>query len=443
MSNGDEADDAPADTGEEEAADAGEEAAGTGEEEAADAGDDGATERSPDSLSAGLDDAEERLEAAETEADLDAVEADLDEIAADLEAADLPEPDDEDEDDPAAELQSRLEDLQSDLEEARGPYASDVTERLESAESTIVDAEWTDDGERDAIATVEDFLDETGEILGTTFDLDEADLEAAAASVADVRETVADADLDPDADADTIASLREAATTLEDDLAAAEVWSDLTIREQLDAQGFYDVIDPQTRRDFPPEWNAIRLYASQGESEPILTALERYESDFMEENILDALERFAPPEAYDAMEARAERRNKHAIRVLGRIGDDRACDTIEEFLGGGDVALELVTLRALAAIGNEDSVQAVADRLVAENAEIRSTAARALGSIGDTRAVDPLADLLADDDADEVRASAAWALRQIGTEDALDAAAAYADDRSYIVQSEAEKATGA
>jgi HEAT repeat protein len=41
-----------------------------------------------------------------------------------------------------------------------------------------------------------------------------------------------------------------------------------------------------------------------------------------------------------------------------------------------------------------------------------------------------------------VRASAAWALVQIGTERALEAAAEYTDDRAYIVETEARKAVG-
>ena len=56
----------------------------------------------------------------------------------------------------------------------------------------------------------------------------------------------------------------------------------------------------------------------------------------------------------------------------------------------------------------------------------------------------PLADLLDDEsEATEVRASAAWALVQVGTERALEAAAEYDDDRAYTVQVEAEKARDA
>jgi HEAT repeat protein len=69
-------------------------------------------------------------------------------------------------------------------------------------------------------------------------------------------------------------------------------------------------------------------------------------------------------------------------------------------------------------------------------------AARALGLIGDTRAIEPLSDVLSEDEDDSVRASAAWALRQIGTERALDVASEYTDDDAYLVQAEAEKAAG-
>jgi len=403
---------------------------------------DDANELSADSLSARLDDAAEQLEAAETEADLDDVEAALDGVAEDLDAADLPEPE-EDEDGLAAEVDERLEELRGELADARGPYASDVTDALETAESTVTDTEWTEDGERDVADAVEAFLDAAGETLEDSFALDAEDLESLAGSLATAREAVADAGLDADADADAIGALLEATETLEAALEAAEEWSDLTVREQMAAQGFYDVLESENRKDYPPEWNAVKIYAEGGEPEPILTALETYESDFMEENILDALARFAPAAAFDPLLERAERRDKRAIRVLGKIGDDRASDPLADLLGGGDVALEKTTLRALGAIGSEDSTQAVADRLVAESPEVRSTAARALGMIGDARAIDPLADVLAEDDADEVRASAAWALRQIGTADALEVAAGYADDRAYVVQAEAERATGA
>jgi len=404
--------------------------------------DEPAGELDPADLETRLDDAEQALEDAETEADLDAVESSLDGIEADLEAADLPEADDEDEDDPQEAMESRLSDLRDSLEEQRGPYVDDVADIVDDAASTLRDTEWTEDGEADALAAAETFGDEVSEILEADISVDTDDVDAAAESLESAGETIADTDLDPDEDAETIQGLLDAAETLTDSLDAAEEWDDLTVREQLDAEGFYDVLNPKNRKDFPAEWNAVKLYEKQRNVEPMLTALDRFESDFMEENVLDALEHIAPEEAFEELHQRAQKRAVQPIRILGRIGDDRACETLHDFLGGGDVKLEKTTLRALGAIGSEDSTQPVANRLVADNPEIRSLAARSLGLIGDTRAIEPLERVLEEDDADEVRASAAWALNQIGTERALEAAAAYADDRSYIVQVEAEKATG-
>jgi len=410
-------------------------------------GDDTGEDPDEDALVERIDDARDELAAAETERDLDDVEASLDAIESALADADLPVPDDDEDDEaPADRIESQLSELRDEIEAQRGPYLADVTEILEDTEGTITDSEWTEAGQQEVAQAVEALLaslDETdGVTAGADVTVDDDPAEVAAA-VNDIRTALEGRQLDPDDDAGTIEALFDASETLADDLEAAEAWDDLTIREQLDAEGFYDVLDAESRKDFPPEWNAVKIYEKAGEVEPILTVLEQFESDFMEANALDALEHIAPVEAFDAVHQRAQRRNKQAVRILGRIGDERARDTLEDFLGGGDMKLELETLRALGMIGSEESTQAVANRLVADDSEVRSVAARALGLIGDTHAIDPLADVLADDDADEVRASAAWALNAIGTQRALDEAAQYADDRSYLVQAEAEKAVGA
>jgi len=410
-------------------------------------GDDTGEDPDEDALVERIDDARDELAAAETERDLDDVEASLDAIESALADADLPVPDDDEDDEaPADRIESQLSELRDEIEAQRGPYLADVTEILEDTEGTITDSEWTEAGQQEVAQAVEALLaslDETdGVTAGADVTVDDDPAEVAAA-VNDIRTALEGRQLDPDDDAGTIEALLDVSETLADDLEAAEAWDDLTIREQLDAEGFYDVLDAESRKDFPPEWNAVKIYEKAGEVEPILTVLEQFESDFMEANALDALEHIAPAEAFDAVHQRAQRRNKQAVRILGRIGDERARDTLEDFLGGGDMKLELETLRALGMIGSEESTQAVANRLVADDSEVRSVAARALGLIGDTHAIDPLADVLADDDADEVRASAAWALNAIGTQRALDEAAQYADDRSYLVQAEAEKAVGA
>jgi len=401
------------------------------------------TALSADTLDERLNQADEDLDAAETEADLDAVEADLDSLEEDIEAADLPEPDEDDEDaeDPRAEFEDRLADLRDRLEDQRGPYAEDVVESIEETSSTVADTRWTDDGLPDVVDAVEAFLGTAAEQLDDSFAAESGDADALAAALEEAAGAVDDAGLDPDEDTETIEALLAAADELADAVEAAEEWDDLTVRQQLDAQGFYDVLDSENRKDFPPEWNAIKVYEKLGEPEPILLGLETFDSDFMEENILDTLVRMAPEEAFEAIHQRAQKRDKTCVEILGKIGDDRACETLHDFIDGdGDPALQKVTLRALGEIGSEESTQPVANRLAADNYEVRSAAARALGLLGDTRAIDPLADVLEDDDADEVRASAAWALNQIGTERALEVLADYTDDRAYIVQAEAGKA---
>lgn len=403
-----------------------------------------ATTVSAEDLESRLDDAEADLGAAETEAALDGVEAQLDSIGSDLE--ELPEPDEDgDTEDPAETIESRLSDLRDDLDSQRGPYASDVTDILAEAEDTLADSEWTDSGEADAVAAVESFLDAISEYVDRAVDAG-ADTESAAGSVGLVADAVDDAGLDPDADTDAITDLLDAAETLDEGLEAAEVWDDLTVQEQLDAKGFYDILTNENRKDFPPEWNAAKLHAKEGNLDIVLFAFDKLGSEFYDEYTVDIfyhLGRDAEP-AFEKMHELAQKRNKGPIKVLGKIGDERAVETLHEFIeSGGDPSLQRVTLRALGRIGSEESVQPVADRLVAETDDVRSVAARTLGLLGDTRAVAPLADVLETDDSDEVRASAAWALRQIGTERALEEAAKYTDDRAYLVQAQAEKAAGA
>jgi HEAT repeat protein len=408
-----------------------------------DAGDGG--EESPDPVPVAdfeerLDAVAESLDATETEADLDDVEATLTAIEDDLDAATLEEADDDAE--PREDLESRLDDLTDDLEDQRGPYLEDVTDVLSTAGGTISSSEWTEEGEASVADAVDAFFETASDSLDESFERSATAGGEIATELETATEELGKTGLDPDDDAAAIETLLKAADALTDALDDAQVFGDLEIREQLSRRGFYDVLTPENRQDFPPEWNAIKLYEAEGEVEPILTALDQLDSDFMESNVLDALEHIAPEAAFEDVHALAQRRNKQPVRILGRIGDERAADTLEDFLGGGDIALEKASLQALGAIGSEQSTEPVAQRLAADVDEVRAAAARALGMIGDTRAIEPLTDVLETDDAETVRASSAWALNQIGTARALEAVAAYEDDRSYLVQVEAEKATG-
>lgn len=392
-----------------------------------------------------FDDVTEALEAAESESELDGVETTLDAIADDLEDADLPTPDDDDETPPRETFDERLEELREQLETKRGPYADDVVDRVEAVQETIEETRWTDTGIETVESAVADCIDTVTSELDADIDTPTGDGEALAAGLDPVIDAVDAADLDPDADADTLETLLDAVETLDDAVDAAEEWDDLTIREQLQAQGFFDSLG-EKHKDFPPEWTAIQEWENRGNVEMILLALEEYDSDFMERHCLESLERLGDPAAIDTMLERAERRNRPAIRILGKIGDPRddVVDTLHEYVGtDSDPALQKVTMKALGEMGATDATQAIADQLHADNNSVRSRAARALGLLGDPRAIDPLHDVLDDDGDASVRASAAWALVQIGTESALETAADYTDDPAYVVHAEAEPAATA
>jgi hypothetical protein len=414
-----------------------------GDGESEEAEEDELAARTPEALGERLDEVETALDEAGTEADLDATEDDLDSVEEDIEAADLPEPDEDEEDaeDPRDELESRVTELREALDDQRGPYAEDAIEEIESAQSTLTETRWTEQGDGEIVEVVQSFLDSAGESLDEEFTTANDDPESLASALGEVSETIEGRELDPDDDGETVGELVEAANELTTGLDDAEEWNDLTVREKLTVEGFYDVLEPETRKDFPPEWNAIKIYEKRNEPDPILRGLEMFGSDFMEAHCIESLKRLGTPEAYDAMEQRAQKRDKPPIEVLGKIGDERALDTLHEYIEGeSDPALQKVTIKAIGEIGSSDSTQPVADRLVADNETVRSNAARALGLIGDTRAIAPLADVLDGDESNSVRASAAWALNRIGTERALDAAREHENDRSFLVQSEAEKA---
>ncbi|TKX56112.1 HEAT repeat domain-containing protein [Halorubrum sp. SP3] len=478
MSNGD---DDPADASEEaDAADDGGDA-GESAETAAPTLPDDATE---ESLTEYLDEIAGRLEAAETEADLDDVEALLDDAETGIEEADLPEPDedDEDADDPRGDLEARVAELREGVEDARGPYGEDVVDAVEAAAGTVEDTEWTDAGHDDVAAAVASFVAEAADAIDDAapdaidvapdaIDGAEEDPEALLDEVADGEETddapgpipvdrltaaldavaaaVADAGFDADDDADVIAALLEATGDLEAALDDAEEWDDLETHEQLRAQEYYDVLGHY--KDFPVEWAALKEHEARGNVDMILLALDSLQSEFMERHCLEAFERMGKrgktDDSVEEVLGRAEKRDRPAIRILGKMAAAEATDTLIEYVGeDSNPQLQKATFKALGEIGAPEAVQPLADRLDPDGDTdelVRPHAARALGLIGDTRAVKPLADALEAHPSDDVRAAAGWALRQIGTREALEAVAEYADERSFVVSTEGEKALDA
>jgi len=419
-------------------------------------------EATEESLTDYLAEIEAVLEDAETEPALDDVDALLDDAADAVADADLPEPDedDEDADDPRDELETAIESIRTDVEAVRGPYAADVVASVDTAVETLDDTEWTTAGRADAAAAVETFLADATTALDTdlvdttapadavvTVDAADADpaeaIAALTAALDAAAEAVADAGLDPDDDAATIAALVDAAADLETALDDAEEWDDLETHEQLRAQGYYDVLGHY--KDFPVEWAALKEHETRGNVDMILLALDALGSEFMEDHCLESLERMGKrgktPASVEELLGRAGKRDETAIRILGKMAATEAVDTLVEYVDeDSNPQLQKATFRALGEIGSTDAVAPLAAKLTMDDDYVRPYAARALGMIGDTRAVDPLAEALATDPDDDVRAAAGWALRQIGTRDALEAAAEYVDEHSFVVQTEAEKA---
>jgi hypothetical protein len=402
-------------------------------------------EPTAESLDDRLTAVEEQLETAETEADLDEVDATLDAVESDLTDADLPVPDEDDEDaeDPRADLEAKIEELRGALEESRGPYGEDVVSEIEAAKGTIEDTRWTEQGEGEVAEAVVAFTETVSETLDDDFSADDDDdTESLVAALDSVAAAVADAGFDADEDSEEIAALLEAADTLSAGLEEAQEWDDLLVNEQLEALGFYDCLGHY--KDYPPEWSAVKEWEKRGNVEMVLLALDKLGgSGFMEEHCLEAITRMGDSGAFEEMHARAQKRGKPAIKALGKMGSDaeEAVETLVDYVDAdSDAPLQKVTFKALGEIGSEEATQPLADKLDMDNDNVRPHAARALGLIGDTRAVKPLSDTLADDENDKVRAAAAWALRQIGTEAALKAAAAGTDDPAFVVQHEAERA---
>jgi hypothetical protein len=387
-----------------------------------------------------------------------------------LAEADLPEPDEDDEDgdDPRGDLEARIETLRDGIDDARGPYAADVLDAIEAAGETLETTRWTAAGRDDAVAAVTEFVDAAAEAVddGVAADAIETTPEGGVDTAADATDDAATEDriaalvdaldavaagidgigLDPDDDAETIAALLEATDVLDAGLDDAEEWDDLETHEQLRAQGYYDVLGHY--KDFPVEWAALKEHESRGNVDMILLALDALQSDFMERHCLEALERMGKRGKTEAsleeLLGRAGKRDQFAIRILGTMAAAEAAETLIEYVDeDSNPQLQKATFKTLGEVGATDAVGPLAEKLTMENDQVRPYAARALGLIGDTRAIEPLANALEEDDDDDVRAAAGWALRQIGTREALEAVAEYADERSFVVQTEAEKARAA
>ncbi|MFB6085531.1 MAG: HEAT repeat domain-containing protein [Halodesulfurarchaeum sp.] len=397
-----------------------------------------------------LESASDAVEAAETEADLDEVEATLDDIATDLEDADIPVPEpeaeDEEPEDPRDALEDELSSLEEAVEEKRGPYGENVIDAIEDVRDTITNTRWAEEGENELVPGAQEFIDTTEGILDADFGEAVPDPEELGVILETVAESVDRAALDADEDRETIADLLEATDALSDSVDAATAWTDLAIRERLDREGFYEPIEGSKHKDFPPEWAALKTWEKRGNVDMVVLLLELMgDTDYITRHCIEALEYMGDEAGVEALSNLAKRRNLNAVDAIGKIGAEAGIDAVEGHAESGNtVELQARSLTALGAIGSESTTEMVANQLRADSERVQIAASRALGMIGDTRAVDPLAGLLGETSADaSVRASAAWALGEIGTEAALETAAEYAADDAYLVEQEAARAAEA
>ncbi len=380
-----------------------------------------------DEIAEQLDQLEATLQTANTEATLDDVEAQLTAIQADLDA--LPETERQ------AALTDRAADIETDIEDRRGPYPEEVLEQIEATITRIETEALTERGRETVATAIAEFRADQPALSATENEpnTDEKLIEQLEA----ITETIEGLTLHPDHDQAQLDTLLAGAETLHDAVENAEIIDDLSVREQLEVKGFYDSIDQPM--DFPPELSAIKAWERQGEAEPILLAFQALDSTFMEEYCMEALGRLRATAAVDELIMNAKRRNETAIEALGKIGDEAAVDPLVGHLES-DQSLQIASLHALGQIGSSEAIEPVVARLNDEETSVivRSVAARTLGLIGDPQTIEPLAATLSGDAPERVKASAAWALAQIQTKRALATLEEAADTGGPLVQAEAQ-----
>lgn len=419
---------------------------------------------SPEELEEQLNDAEDSVESADTEDDLDGVETTLDAIESGIETlaeagqvadadSDESESASEDEDETAQDetisvetVRSHLEDVRELVDEARGPYDTDVAALYERVAGVISETRWTSVGIAEIKDSVETFTSEVRNLIDVTVEIRGEEPDDFTATLESAADAVTGAGLDPDENADAIADLLNVGETLETTVEDAEDWSDLETNEQLRAEGFYDVLGHY--KDFPPELAALKRHERSDNPDMVLLALTSLQSEFMQGHCLDAFQRMgrraATEDVLDELLGRAEKRDEPAIEALGKMRAPEAIAPFLEFIDeDSNPQLQKVTFRALGEIGTQEAVQPLAQKLTLDNEHVQPIAARALGMIGDTRAIAPLAETLQTDESQEVRTAAAWALRQIGTRAALEPVADQTTAEEFTVRHEAELAAEA
>jgi len=242
-----------------------------------------------------------------------------------------------------------------------------------------------------------------------------------------------------------------------------------TTKDRLAELGFYD----NDFTEFPPELSGVKRFKVEGNSRPIVEALDIVNSVFMKHEMVEALGRVGDEAAVDKLVEQVDDNDtrEEAIEALGIAGSERGTKRLVELLNPEKRVkphVRAMSAEALGRIGDPEAVGALVTLLTGEglkdeeeeeesegegdeedgeyeppeSARVRGAVAEALGSIGrhDDGAVEALVGLLEDDPDETVRLTAARALSNIDDEAARDALAEYADDRNELVAQKARKA---
>jgi HEAT repeat protein len=138
--------------------------------------------------------------------------------------------------------------------------------------------------------------------------------------------------------------------------------------------------------------------------------------------------RKAGREALDLLLPLAEKGNPAAIDALGVVGGPKAVEVLRKTLQKDEAhsaTLAFRSARALGRIGTTDALDALLAAADSKALHRRHASVLALGSVGGPKAEAKLRKVVEDEPARLVRAAAADGLEQIGTRDALAAAAAF------------------
>jgi len=92
-----------------------------------------------------------------------------------------------------------------------------------------------------------------------------------------------------------------------------------------------------------------------------------------------------------ALKDREPQVREEALKSLGRMKSERACDLAQKSLKDDDYRVRLAAVTSLGEIGQSDALNALVEVMFCEDEEeVRAWAAWSLGEIGDPRAIEPL-----------------------------------------------------